>query len=483
MNRLISSLCTFGVAFGCCLTAKPARAYDFEVSSSTQAYVYQLRRYDQNGLSFTNRRRITQLLGLRVFNLLDDGRLANKPASDKPPRLLQIKFLMRFFTDYGDFARSSLAPPELRDDRFELLFGSLEGRNFFGFVDFSLGRQYDLESLDIFAYDGLRVRLNIPYGLFVESYFGVQVNRSHPLSIAVFQTDGTSDSSDADDVPAPALGVALGVSRDRFGVRLAYRGVASYARAVDDAGPSWGIDQEILVASGRVTLPWLESRIASGVRYNLLNARIDELYGRILQPIGRHRVELEALHSRPHFDGDSIFNVFALEPFNELAGRFNLRLGSQFSVEARAGHRWMWSDALENSSARALTLMAALGWRHLRSFARLEGFYLRSEHAGRRYGGELYGRWLSPAWFWGQRIGFSGRLSLARYEQIRQQSTGASSDQVSYERGITNLGLQAGAEVRFLPNVRLFLSFEDNISRLYDSALRFLALLDMEFQP
>ena len=55
------------------LSALPARAYDFEITARTEGRGYQLRRYHGDTVSFVNRRRVTQYLGLRIFNLLDPG--------------------------------------------------------------------------------------------------------------------------------------------------------------------------------------------------------------------------------------------------------------------------------------------------------------------------------------------------------------------------------------------------------------------------
>jgi hypothetical protein len=67
----------------------PASAYDFEITSRTEAYGYQLRRYFLDGIQFLNRRRVHQWLGLRVFNLLEPGQEPWSPrgrGGGAPPR-------------------------------------------------------------------------------------------------------------------------------------------------------------------------------------------------------------------------------------------------------------------------------------------------------------------------------------------------------------------------------------------------------------
>lgn len=461
------------------LGAHTSWAYDFEVTARTEAYAYQARRYDERGLFFLNRRRFSQYLGLRLFNLLDAGQLAYGPKSREAPALIYGQFLLRFFTDFGSYARGGGGVAELADNEFHLLLGSLEGRNLFGFLDFTLGRQYQMEGYDLFALDGLRLRFNLPYKLFVESSFGVQVDRAHPFSPAVFETDGTSGESADDEALAPVFSVAAGIDApERFQLRVAYRGVASRAEAAHakgtDAPSIWGVDQEILVAQIAMRVPLLGTRLSGGLRYNLLTALYDEVGAQISQRIGGHGIELEALRSRPHFDGDSIFNVFALESYGELAARYSWRIIDGLSIASRVGYRWFFEqNAQDAPDPGALSLAFSLAWRPtLRTFASSDFFWLDSEEAGQRLGGDLMGRWISSPFLYGRRITLEGRVSLARYIDHRRDL-----------EPITTFGAQLGSTVRLLPGMRLHVLVEDNVNRLYTSAFRFLALLDMEFQP
>ncbi|PID38279.1 MAG: hypothetical protein CSA65_09760 [Proteobacteria bacterium] len=455
----------------------PVAAYDFEVSARTEAYAYQLRRYDRDGLIVLNRRRITQYLGLRVYNLLDPGQHAYGPDGERAPTLLSFHGMVRFFSDFGGYSEPTEPIEDLRDNRFELLVGSLEGRNLFGFLDFSLGRQYAMELFDIVAYDGLRVRLRLPAKLFVESHGGVQVNRTRPFGLAVFEPDGTAGERDTDRAWAPTFGVAAGIDHPRrFSLRLAYRAVMSRAVAaegeLDEQPASWAMDQEILVASAQAVLPSLGTQLSASLRYNVINASFDELSAGLAQPlVPGQRAELEVLRSRPHFDGDSIFNVFALEAFHELAGRYSLRLLPGLLVEARVGYRWLWQDESERGSPGSLSLALSTLWRYRRLWTSADAFLLDGRE-GRRFGGDLFAGWRSPRWFFGRRLTLEGRVSLVHVEDVRPEV-----------EALTTLGLQAGATMRFLPGVRLHVTLEENVSRLYKSALRLLTLLDLELAP
>lgn len=473
---------------GLLLTAPRARAYDFELQSRSEAQGYQLRRYERDGVSFVNRLRFAQYLGLRVYNLIDAD-AARARRRGRPPALVFVHAQLRFQTDFGgfapDIAAGEPAARELHDNRFELLLGAVEARNLLGWIDLSLGRQLDTELFDFFAYDGLRVRVSTPWWLYVESSLGAQVRRADPFGLAVFQLDGTSGagtSGDGADERAwmPTFGLALGLDeRAPLELRLAYRGVASRAPPTPfgraEALPArWGLDEELVFAHAALTHPRWDSRLAAGLRYNLLVAQLDELQLEATQGLGpRHQASLELLQSRPHFDGDSIFNVFAIEPFSEAAGRLRWRPGVPLDLEARAGYRWVWraADERERVSPGALSLTALARWQAERLASTLELYYLDG-YGGLRLGADLFGRWWSPRWVFGRRLALEGRASLARLDGL-----------ASAAAPVTNFGLQAGLRVRLLPAVWAQLLVEDNVSRLQDSALRVLGVLDMSFAP
>jgi len=206
--------------------------------------------------------------------------------------------------------------------------------------------------------------------------------------------------------------------------------------------------------------------LLGGLRYNLLLSGFDELHGMLLQPIGeRHRLQVEGLRSRPHFDGDSIFNIFAIEPYSEVALRYSLHL-APLTLESRLGYRWFWHDERDLAGDAAFSSGFAARWVGERRRADFELFYLTGP-GGRRVGGDLDGRWKLL-----RRLVLDGRVSLAITDGDPRPSP-----------TLTNLGIQLGAEIIFVPEVRLLLSVEDNISRIYHSALRLLAVLDMAFAP
>lgn len=460
-----------------CGVATPAAAYDFRVTSRTEAQGYQLRRYGVEGLALINRRRVTQYLGLTVYNLWPPASDDADRAEDRP--LVWVNALMRFYSDFGDYVQPVQPIAELEDNRFELLLGTVEARRLAGCIDLSVGRQYDAELMDIFAYDGVRVQLRTPWRFYVEASSGVQVHRGRPFAASVFETDGTTADSAADAAWSPVFAAAAGIDdSEQIMLRLAYRGVASRARPValpsEQQPARWGIDQELFFVHAAITLPITRTLVDGAMRYNLLVAGFDELSAAIRQPLGSwHELHLEVMQSRPHFDGDSIFNVFALEPFEELAGRYIVRPWDELEIDNRVSYRWFWGDRqLEpDQQTGAWTVENTTAWHHGPIRTMLSLFYFDGL-GGQRLGGDLNGSWASPRWFFGRQIFLDGRFSLVRQRDDQQ-----------LRPVITTFGCQTGGRVRLLPDIWLHLTIEDNISRLYQSALRFMAVLDMVFAP
>ena len=452
-----------------------ADAYDFEVTARSELYSYQLRQLSATGIGLLNRRRFTQLLGFRVFNLLDDGQqVALRNGKFRPPALLYMSTMLRFSVDFGGYAKQATGMLELRDNQFELLLGSLEGRNLWGWVDFSLGRQYDWELADIFAYDGLRIRINTPWSVFIESYAGLRVNRNAPFSTVVLVPDGTTGDAAIETALGPTFGVALGLESSRLVLRLAYRGVASLAPAQSGEGSRWGVDQELIFAEIELPVQRLGSRLGAALRYNLLTASYDELQLRWHQALGeRYALEAEFLRSRPHFDGDSIFNVFATEPFDEFAFRSSLKVRDGGLLEARASYR-VFGGLAAGDMDDAVTAAIVGSWRISRWRSSAELFFLHGGSSGSRYGGDFWIAWTSRPFWDDRRLLCQGRTSLARFEGSRAGSA---------KGAVTSLATLLGVGLQVLPEVRLSTVVEHTTSAVFAADFRVLSTVDMEFQP
>lgn len=455
-----------------------AQAYDFEVTSRTEGYGYQLRRYQANGIAVLNRRRITQYLGLRVFNLLDPGEDAYSPKhKDRPPALLTWESLLRFHSDFSAYSEASPAIAELTNNELEILFGSLEGRNFFGWIDFSLGRLLDEENQDYLVYDGLRVRANTPLHLYFETSVGNQLDAGRPFASIVVAPE-VEISDPAQSAWRPTLGLATGSDDWTWaGFRVAYRGIAARAlplaapvgSSADSSTQQWHISEEALFLSLRSLVPKTLTQPLASLRYNILLARLDEVNLRLVQPLGsRQRIEAEYGHLRPHFDGDSIFNLFASEPYQEAAGSYQVYASSTLLLYGRAGYRWFSDEDTVAVTKGALSAQVGTQWQTTRTVVGLSAYFLDGED-DRSLGADL-----AASFALRSHLSCSGRLTGLYLDQNRSDAR---------YQPITMLGIESGVTWGLAPGVKLHFLLEDNLSRIDASALRLLAVLDMEFAP
>jgi hypothetical protein len=116
-----------------------AHAYDFQIDAQTIGQAYQLRAADD---ALVNRRRLTQYLGLSIYNLGPHDDLG-RPL---PRNQLYLTASLRFDAEIGDYATpaelSGRTPQrELFAEKLDLLYAYVGGNNFLGFLDFQLGRQ------------------------------------------------------------------------------------------------------------------------------------------------------------------------------------------------------------------------------------------------------------------------------------------------------------------------------------------------------
>jgi hypothetical protein len=320
---------------GVLVVARPARAYDFEISAQTIGQGYQLRAADD---TLVNRRRLTQYLGLDVYNV-GPRDLIGRPL-DRNQFYLTV--WMRFDAELGDY--NSQKPlsgvtglRELDASRLELLYAFIGGRNLFGFVDFQLGRQLLVDLFDYQSFDGLHVEVKTPVHLAVEAWGGLNVTGAAPFDSPVYRVDGVAlGGNPFGSLPArqqEALEPTFGVAARTLGLRdvmarVSYLRTISFTGAQRQAGePSSGVIDEKAALTARARLwqgrivPWV------GLRYNVLAGLVDEIQAGGRLTLGRHALQAEYVYSAPTFDGDSIWNVFGSQAFNDVRLTYDLALG------------------------------------------------------------------------------------------------------------------------------------------------------------
>ena len=219
--------------------------------------------------------------------------------------------------------------------------------------------------------DGVTVRGELPVPVTLSAHAGLRVRAASFLGHHTLELDGTSGagcqeyvegptpgagawrlidrnrritnrklSSDYELCPQrlvhqPSVGMALSTTRWRRGAaeigyrrtwsdtvgafdgvnRLTYPDVGLYPNEVGQAPPT-GINEERLYARAHVDLAAGQFKLTpfANARMSLLHAALDRADAGVRMRFGDHVVEPTAEYFLPTFDGDSIFNVFSIEP-------------------------------------------------------------------------------------------------------------------------------------------------------------------------
>lgn len=499
--------------------ASIARAADFEVEAETIGQGYQLRQCDDAGRCDTllDRRRLTQYLNLHAFRILPDDWTG--PRHDR--NHLYFTSSLRFDTDFGNYlnAPASGRIPELpraqSADEFQLLYAVLGGVDMFGFLDFQLGRQIVFDLMDFYSFDGLDVKVRLPWWVALEAWSGLEVRDEAPIASPIYELDGTSRGSrdaatclrlavgrpgdpcpDQHDMIAPTFGFAF----ESWGIqifhgRLAYRRTFSdtAGRTAGDGLPPQGFNEEKLSYTLNANLG--SFRPFGGLRYNLMLGALDQIEGGVkLGFAAGHSVLGEYIYNAPSFDGDSIFNVFAVFAYNDLRLTYTTpELGDGLRMWA-SGFVRFFNDSTadvhalpacspmpctpanppDNRTATPATDSEAVGvtagGRYKlsgRGHVRADAYY-DNGFGGLRVGGDVSGRYQVVL----DKLDLEGRLTLIHFEPDLQKQNGFEA---------TSFGAQAGALYTMTQGVRLHLLVEENNNRYYNYQLRAIALLDLTF--
>jgi hypothetical protein len=447
-----------------------ARAYDFQIDAETVGQAYQLRAADE---ALVNRRRLTQYLGLHVFNLGPHDELG-RPL---PRNQFFVTAALRFDVELGDFPSlrelgGRTPERELAAEKLDLLYAYVGGRDLFGCLDFALGRQILIDLYDWSAFDGLHLLVRTPVHVAAEIWGGLAVSGAAVFDSPVYRVDGSALGQNPlgtlaarqEDQPEPTVGVAARLVGLRdFSARLSYERTMSPTGEPRQPGePAWGVvDEKVgLTTRGRLLdgriIPWF------ALRYNLLVGRLDELYAGARAQLGRHGISAEYVLAAPSFDGDSIWNVFASQAFDDVRVSWDVRIG-RVQAWLRGFYRLFFDDRGGSGSVGGSAgARVDLG----RGWARLDGYY-EDGWGGRRAGVDASARvrvWGDPV----DGIFAEARLSYAGFRDDARPIDHADS-----------FGAQAGLRYSPLPGMVLHGVVEENVNRFYASQLRLLALLDL----
>jgi hypothetical protein len=483
--------------------AQPARAYEAEVDASIDAQYYTLQ--SPYGDPLVRRRRYTETLGLAVWNIqgLDDPRGAR----------LSFQSRLRLDADFGQSSaeRSLNSPsyvPGLEQAPLDLMYAYLEGERYFnGHFGFRLGRQYVMDTLGFWSFDGGLVSLNTPGNLVFEAYAGFeQRGGGLPLlGTRRFEAQGVYRGDrygyDANYYPlfldesalAPAAGLAVEASA--LGVlhsRLSYRKVinrdeVNISPFVDTGDGQYFLSgsrtsSERLGYSLRADSPNLGALHGSFVYdfYNQLFSQYAVSADVYLSP----HITLGASFDRytPTFDGDSIFNWFAHSPTTSALVRGDVHFSRRFQANLSGGVRWFETEGSpatysavpppEQPPLRVDRLFDFSADAGLRCDLGRDNLAFRGAaeagQRGRRVGGDVTGKHYFGA---------------GRYDGLAVVSLWDWSDALRPDRDATSFGYVLGAGITpgpsFFARSRFGFELEHEMNRLVGQRFRALLTLDL----
>jgi hypothetical protein len=419
--------------------------------------------------------------------------------------------------------------PELSESvaSLDLLYGHVE---LAGLVDdrlaLQIGRVLADDGWGTAGLDGIAARFDVPsLPLAVSASAGLRVRASSPLGVAAYELDGTSGAacqeyvegptpgsgtwklidrnraitnhrlaSDFEYCPQrdalqPTAGFSVATSRARgFGAELGYRRTWSRSAGLigpvdrldypdlglypNDFGqaPGSGVDEERIWARahGAFRVRGIAVAPYADVRYSPLHAAIDRADAGVRLSRGTHTLEPSIEYFYPTFDGDSIFNVFSLEPTTDLrlgyqrAGRVSIRAASWL----RAYHHEPGTSSVAGGVDLGIGHSFGPTWR-----TRIDALW-DDGYGGRRAGASASAGWHpSPAfWLRGRAI----TLGVARDDQAQ----GAS----ARPRYVTTSTVLS-TTWRLTDGVALHTIFEADHDAIHDLQSRAIGMFDLAFAP
>lgn len=494
---------TLLVGLGLCaglLAAPDAHAYQAEIDATLDAQFYSLQ--SPYGSPLVQRRRYTQTLALNLYDI----------QADRTPLGPQLSFKSRLRLD-SDFGQrpeernpdSSSYIPGLVEAPIDIMYAYLDGQRYLdGYLGFRLGRQYVVDSLGFWSFDGADFVLTTPAYIAIEAYAGFEQRGGLPmLSTSRFEAGGVSrgDRSGLGFGQSPSylqenkLAPAYGFAIESTGVhflhsRFTYRKVINRDAVLvspfldNGGGLTYALgdrtSSERLGYSLRADKSDIGAALGSVV-YDLYNQRITQ-YNVGLDWYTTDRVVFGANldYFLPTFDGDSIFNWFAHRGTTSATGRADIAFSRQVEVAASGGVRLFSTEGDTstyatsrsapnlNQSTVSRDYLGSLGGRYRFWDGSLAlNTMAESGDAGHRYGGDLTGRKLFDGGYYDS----LAVLSLYDWE-----------DALRPDRSATSFSYVLGGGIS--PNFLLFsrgrvgLEWEHTMNHLVGQRYRMLATLN-----
>jgi hypothetical protein len=480
-----------------CAIAIPreAHALDGEVTSDTAAQFYDVR--SPTGETVIQRRRVTTTLGVSAYDLID------RASGDLHAPELLFRARMRYDADYGtdpsttDVTNFGRLVPGYSRGPIDLMYGYVEGRRFLrGWLGFKVGRQYVIDSLGWYAFDGGELRITTPFFLAAEVYGGLEVRGGMPLSTPRWERDGIwrgdrtgydpslYPSFQPDDV-APVVGASL----ESVGVtwlhgRLTYRRVLNTGASNESEFAS-GLTTPVVYTGSRVSQERLGYSVdatlsdlggaRAGLAYDLYLAKFASIYASADAFVGKRlTLSLDYDYYQPTFDADSIWNFFMGMPMNDVGLRGTVLATDKLTLSAGA-HAKIYTLQTEEETANASvniqssnpsyfpsSNLAFDGGGNVNARYRWQEGWLGMNGAGNFGGG-------------GDRVGadvYAERLLESRYILQARASLWQWNDKIRPDRDATSLGYVAGVGYAFAPRARALFELEHDMNRIVGQRFR-----------
>jgi hypothetical protein len=496
-------------ALAVALCARPARAADVDVTSDTVTQFYNVR--SPTGETILNRHRLTTTLAVGAYDLLDT------PMGDPRAPEMSFRARVRYDSDFGantaeqDRTNAAYFVPgwESPLGLVDVMYGYVEGRRFLhGLLGFKLGRQYMVDALGWWSFDGGEVSVTTPYYLKVEAFVGLEERGGLPLSTNRFEADGIWRGDRSGFAPSlypsfqpAAVAPAFGAAIESTGVtwihgRLTYRRVYNtgssnvtefasglYAPATYDATR---ISSDRLGYAIDASWPGVGGAKA-GIVYDFYRDAVTSANASLDANVGR-RVTLSADYDYyvPWFDADSIWNFFAGEPTNDVGLRANVNATDELSVSGSAH--------VKIYNVQTSPLSTAAGYSPFTNYTPTNnGIIYPSNGSPFDEGGYLSARYrtglttvvLRSAGDWGDegdRVG--GDISAQRTIETRYVASARAGvwqwqDNLRPDRDATDFTYVLGLAYKFMSRSQAMIEWEHDINRLVGQRFRLVASLSL----
>lgn len=349
-----AALLTVGVSPG------PAAAADATAYASSELQLYSVP--NPYGTRELRRRRYTQTLGLTVADVLERGD-AGGPAVTFSSRLrldadLGQPSALRDPTRADEFVPGmSLAPVDVQYAYFDVR--RLGGEA----LSVRVGRQYLVDPLGWWSFDGARLRVDTPAPIALLAFGGAEQRDGIPLlATSRFTADGVFRGSRRDlelnqwpsylDARRVAPAFGFGAASHELGwldAEVVYRRVeerdAAFVTIFPETPGALGVITSRRVATERLAGALRLSRaelgaLAGRLAYDFIVGRWHEHAASLSWFVGEPvTLSIGYEHSLPSFDGDSIFNWFATSPVTTAEVAADLHVRPRLSLSPRVGLR------------------------------------------------------------------------------------------------------------------------------------------------